>query len=126
MESEKIVLSFKAGADLSTSERRAVRYSPNAAGEVILTGAATEQGIGVIDDGGGNTSGRAVSVVTYGRCKAKVGGAIGIHTRVSGAASGKLAAAASTHFVLGVTEQASGADNDDVTLFVRPSAVPLA
>jgi len=125
MESEKITQTFMAGADLSLKERFAVKYG-NTAGQVILTAAETDIPVGVIADGGGNTSGHAVSVVTAGRCKVKAGGVITVHARVSGAASGKIAASASTHFVLGRIEQAPGADNDEVTIFVRPMAVPLA
>jgi hypothetical protein len=125
-DSEKSVQSYRAGADLSSpgADSLVVRRS-TLAGEVILTAATSNRPAGVIDLSGGASSGLAVRVVTDGRARVKAGGIIAVNTRVAGGANGKIAAAGSGDFVLGETEEAAGADNDVVTVFVRPSEVPL-
>lgn len=125
MLADKELFSYKAGADLSAAGSLVVTPG-TVAGEVVTTAAGTNRPVGVIDQDGGATSGHAVRVVMQGRVKAKAGGALAVNTIVAGGAGGKLIAAASTHFPVGVTEEAAAADGDLVTVFVSPSLIAKA
>jgi len=123
-ETEREVLSFKAGAVLADSQ--AVIYGSGNI-DVLPSAAGTSLMVGVVDEGSGvPTSGQAVRIVTHGRVLARAGAVIAVHAIVTGGASGKIVAATTGDYPLGRAEKASGADNDLIQIFVDPSPNKVA
>ncbi len=134
-------VTFKAGADLSTSQYAAVKLGTGA-NEVVLAG-ANEESIGVLQNK--PTSGQAAQVRMHGTSKMKASGAISKGAAVAAAASGKIAAAGDGHthtentagtytqnattsapgaasiaYIIGRALEAAAADGDLIEVFISP------
>jgi len=125
MLADKSPFSFNAGADLSEKAMRAVTRGATA-GDVILTSAGgADPQEGLIDQGGGATSGHAVRVIKNGRAKGIAGGVLSANMKVVGVADGKLAEASTGDYILGTLEEDAAEDGDEVMVFVEPSLVVI-
>jgi len=123
-ESEREVLTFRAGAALNDSQ--AVIYGSGNQ-DVLPSAAGTSLMVGVVDEGGGvPTSGQAVRIVKHGRVLARAGAVIAVHAIVTGEASGKIVTATTGDYPLGQAEAAAGADGDLIQIFVDPSPNKVA
>jgi hypothetical protein len=125
MLADKLPYSFSAGEDLSAKAMRAVTRGATA-GDVILTSSGGgDPQEGLIDQGGGATSGDAVRVIKYGRAKGIAAGVLSANMKVVGVADGKLAEASTGDYILGTLEEDAAADGDEVMVFVEPSLVVI-
>ncbi len=113
----KYARTYPASGDLSAKEGYCVKMG--AAGIVLLATTATigtEDLVGIIDQGGGNTTGLPTSVVLHGPCKARIGGVLtaATHRYLTTNASGELVAAAAGDTVIAEwLDQQAGAGADD-------------
>lgn len=89
---EALVVSFIAGADLSSYRYAPVKLDSN--GNVVLAG-PNERAIGILQNT--PTAGQAASVMLYGITKAVANGAIGVGAAVIPAANGRVQAAGNFH-----------------------------
>lgn len=89
---EALVVSFIAGADLSSYRYAPVRLDAN--GNVVLA-ALNERAIGILQNT--PTAGQAASVMLYGVTKAVANGAISVGAAVTSAGNGRVQAAGTFH-----------------------------
>lgn len=102
----------KSGSDLSAKAGYAAQYD---AGVALATAKAISGGqemVGIIAQGGGNTSTLPVSVVVAGPTLAVAGAAVAAHKFLTCDGSGKLIEAAAGEKVIARALEAAGADGD--------------
>lgn len=121
------VLSFKAAADLSAAQFKAVKVDSN--GEIALCGDG-DSFIGILQND--PTSGNAGDVMTYGKSKAIASAAIAAGALVTTAALGKVKTADGEDKIFGVATIAAAADGDIISVLLLtggatavPSVAPV-
>jgi hypothetical protein len=111
----------RAGADLSSFQYRVVRFAGAdnvnvASNDVSL--AATEVPRGILQNN--PSSGQPATVAFMGLSKAKAGASITVDTYVTTNGSGKVVAVTSGDIAIGTALEASGAEDDIITVQLFP------
>ena len=116
----KYTFPAKSGVDLSAKEGFFVKYDSgaNLAADPLISGA--EKHLGVIAQGGGNTSTLPVTVVFSGEARVIAGEAIAIGDLISTTAAGKAQVAAAGEFVLGIALEAASGDGKMFRALIHP------
>lgn len=105
----------------------AVKVSGNKT--VDLNDTAGERCIGIVQEtitADDVTSGRYAGIRSIGHSRAVASAAIAVGAPVQASGDGRVVAAASGDFVIGIALTAAAAANDQIEIMVQPNAVPLA
>ncbi len=115
---------YEAEVDLSSSQYCVVVLGTSD-GQVKLPGAAGAKAVGVLQNT--PTAGNAARVRRFGASKIKANGAFTKGDTLSAAATtGKVDTSTTTHYPVGLAEEAATAADDLVNAFVNPNLIPQA
>lgn len=117
-----LLVPFKAGEDLSTSQFCVVRL--NASGDIVKA-VHDAPAVGVLQDA--PLPGQAGSVMVYGISKVKVAGAVGVGARLAAHndGSGRVSIASSGSYVIGIALEPATSAGQVITALIFPGFYAL-